>query len=92
MFKYNHDCPFEAFITNLHSYNNGKVIGKWHKFPSTEAQFNVTLSEIGIDDYRNEWFITDYDIYVDNLQDTVGSFSTFDELNTLAKKIIGIGT
>ena len=92
MFKYNHDCPFEAYITNFNSYNNGKHIGKWHKFPSTDEQFKATLSEIGIFDQNNEWFITDYDIYVDNIKDKVGSFSSFEELNTLAKEIIKIGT
>lgn len=29
MFKYNHDCPFEAYITNLNAYNEGKMIGEF---------------------------------------------------------------
>lgn len=92
MFKYNHDCPFEAYITNLNSYNNGKLIGKWLKFPSTEELFNKTLSEIGVDDKKRDWFISDYDIYVDNVKDKLGSFSSFDELNMLAREFIEIGT
>ena len=33
-FNYDHDCPFEAFITNLGKYNEGELIGEWLKFPT----------------------------------------------------------
>lgn len=92
MFKYNHDCPFEAYITNLKAYNNGVLIGSWLKFPSTEEQFNGVLSKIGIDNRYQEWFVSDYDIYVDNIDDKIGSFSSFEELNILAKEIIKADT
>ena len=75
MYKYNHDCPFEAFITNLHEYNNGKVIGKWLKFPANEIDFNNTLMEIGVNSRYREWFVSDYGFYVDGIKDKFSSFS-----------------
>ena len=32
-FAYDHDCPFEVFITNLGKYNEGNLVGEWVKFP-----------------------------------------------------------
>lgn len=28
-YEYDHDCPFEAFITNLGKYNEGELVGEW---------------------------------------------------------------
>ena len=28
-YEYDHDCPFEAYITNLGKYNEGELIGEW---------------------------------------------------------------
>lgn len=27
-YEYDHDCPFEAFITNLGKYNEGELVGR----------------------------------------------------------------
>lgn len=37
-FAYDHDCPFEVFITNLGKYNEGNLVGEWVKFPTTEEE------------------------------------------------------
>lgn len=34
-FEYDKDYPFAAFITNLGKYNEGELVGKWVKFPTT---------------------------------------------------------
>ena len=34
-YEYDHDCPFEAYITNLGKYNEGELVGEWVKFPTT---------------------------------------------------------
>ena len=34
-YEYGHDCPFEAYITNLGKYNEGELVGEWVKFPTT---------------------------------------------------------
>ena len=28
-YEYGHDCPFEAYITNLGKYNEGELVGEW---------------------------------------------------------------
>ena len=33
-YEYGHDCPFEAYITNLGKYNEGELVGEWVKFPT----------------------------------------------------------
>lgn len=72
-YEYDHDCPFEAFITNLGKYNEGELVGEWVKFPTTSEELQKVFERIGIgskDDFGNpyeEWFISDYDCYVDGL-------------------------
>ena len=47
-FNYDHDCPFEAFITNLGKYNEGELIGEWLKFPTTPEELQNVFERIGI--------------------------------------------
>ena len=67
-YAYDHDCPFEAFITNLGKYNEGALVGEWVKFPTTAEELQKVFERIGIgskDDFGHpyeEWFITDYRI------------------------------
>ena len=61
-YAYDHDCPFEAFITNLGKYNEGVLVGEWVKFPTTAEELGSK------DDFGHpyeEWFITDYRIMND---------------------------
>ena len=70
-YEYDHDCPFEAFITNLGKYNEGVLVGEWVKFPTTAEELQKVFERIGIgskDDFGHpyeEWFITDYRIMND---------------------------
>ena len=92
-FEYDKDCPFAAFITNLGKYNEGELVGEWVKFPTTAEEMKKVFDRIGIgqkDDFGNpyeEWFITDYDCYVDGLYDKLGEYESLDELNYLASKL-----
>lgn len=92
-YSYDHDCPFEAFITNLGKYNEGDLIGEWVKFPTTQEELQNVFDRIGIgskDAFGNpyeEWFITDYDCYVDGLYENLGEYESLDELNYLASKL-----
>lgn len=92
-YSYDHDCPFEAFITNLGKYNEGELVGEWVKFPSTQEELQNVFSRIGIgsqDVFGNtyeEWIITDYDCYVDGLYEKLGEYENLDELNYLASKM-----
>ena len=92
-YSYNKDYPFAAFITNLGKYNEGELVGEWVKFPTTAEELKEVFKRIGIgqkDDFGQpyeEWFITDYDCYVDGLYDKLGEYENLDELNYLASKL-----
>lgn len=92
-YEYDHDCPFEAFITNLGKYNEGELVGEWVKFPTTSEELQKVFERIGIgskDDFGNpyeEWFISDYDCYVDGLYEKLGEYENLDELNYLASTL-----
>lgn len=79
-YEYDHDCPFEAFITNLGKYNEGELVGEWVKFPTTSEELQKVFERIGIgskDEFGNpyeEWFISDYDCYVSGLYDKLGEY------------------
>ena len=92
-YDYDKDYPFAAFITNLGKYNEGALVGEWVKFPTTAEELKKVFERIGIgakDDFGQtyeEWFITDYDCYVDVLYDLLGEYANLDELNYLASKL-----
>ena len=80
-YDYDKDYPFAAFITNLGKYNEGALVGEWVKFPTTAEELKKVFERIGIgakDDFGQtyeEWFITDYDCYVDGLYDLLGEYA-----------------
>lgn len=77
-----------AFITNLGKYNEGKLIGKWLDFPTTQGEINKTLQEIGVDGVRyEEFFITDYESNISGLTESLGEYESLYALNYLAEKI-----
>ena len=92
-YDHDKDYPFAAFITNLGKYNEGELVGEWVKFPTTAEELKEVFKRIGIgqkDDFGHpyeEWFITDYDCYVDGLYSKLGEYENLDELNYLASKL-----
>ena len=92
-YDHDKDYPFAAFITNLGKYNEGELVGEWVKFPTTAEELKEVFKRIGIgqkDDFGQpyeEWFITDYDCYVDSLYSKLGEYESLDELNYLASKL-----
>ena len=92
-YDHDKDYPFAAFITNLGKYNEGELVGEWVKFPTTAEELKEVFKRIGIgqkDDFGQpyeEWFITDYDCYVDGLYGKLGEYENLDELNYLASKL-----
>ena len=92
-YDYDKDYPFAAFITNLGKYNEGALVGEWVKFPTTAEELKKVFERIGIGSKNEfgqtyeEWFITDYDCYVDGLYDLLGEYANLDELNYLASKL-----
>lgn len=89
-FGYGHNYPFAAYITNLGKYNEGVLVGEWLKFPATADDLKGVFERIGIgsrDEFGQvyeEWFISDYDCYVDGLYEKLGEYADLDSLNYLA--------
>lgn len=92
-YDHDKDYPFAAFITNLGKYNEGELVGEWVKFPTTTEELKEVFNRIGIgqkDDFGHpyeEWFIMDYDCYVDGLYSKLGEYENLDELNYIASKL-----
>ncbi|MGI6577250.1 MAG: antirestriction protein ArdA [Eubacteriales bacterium] len=92
-YEYDKDYPFAAFITNLGKYNEGELVGEWVKFPTTADEMKKVFERIGVgqaDEFGcvyEEWFVTDYDCYVDGLYDKLGEYVNLDELNYLASRL-----
>ena len=82
------DTPFEAYVTNLGKYNEGRLVGEFLKFPTTTEEVQALLKRIGIDGVRyEEIFITDYEVNISGLYDCLGEYESIDELNYLASLI-----
>ena len=68
-------------------------MGEWVKIPTTAEELKEVFKRIGIgqkDDFGQpyeEWFITDYDCYVDGLYSKLGEYENLDGLNYLASKL-----
>lgn len=76
---------FEAYVTNLGKYNEGRLVGEYLKFPTTTEEVQALLKRIGIDGVRyEEIFITDYEINISGLYGCLGEYESIDELNHLA--------
>ena len=76
---------FEAYITNLGKYNEGRLVGETLKSPATTEEVQALLKRIGVDGVRyEEIFITSFDGDVLGLYDHLGEYESIDELNHLA--------
>lgn len=94
MYENDSRYPFEAFITNLGEYVEGKFNGKWVGFPLTAEEMQHVLESIDIGKERDgvvyeEYFITDFEDHVgaQNIGYIAGEYPSLNELNYLAKQI-----
>ena len=79
---------FEAFVTNLGEYNEGRLIGEWVNFPLEKHEFYEVLERIGIDinEHYGKYFFTDYDYSgIPNLE--FGEYESYKSLNDIAEKL-----
>lgn len=75
----------KGFITNLGKYVEGELIGEWISFPITKKELKKVLDEIGINEYYEEYFITDYDgNYPSSVYDLLGEYTSIKTLNKIA--------
>ena len=79
----------KIYLTNLGRYNEGYLIGKWVKLPVEEKMLNEVLEAIGINEYYEEYFISDVeenDKFI-GLSEVVSEYSSVQALNKLAQRL-----
>ena len=77
----------KIYLTNLGRYNEGYLIGKWVKLPVSEDKLNEVLEAIGINEYYEEYFITDYENDIVGIGDVISEYSSVQALNELAQRL-----
>ena len=77
----------KIFLTNLGKYTEGYLIGKWVKLPVSEDKLNEVLEAIGINEYYEEYFITDCENDIIGLNDVISEYSSISVLNKLAQRL-----
>ena len=75
----------KIYLTNLGKYNEGYLIGEWVSLPVDDEELEEVKKRIGINEYYEEWFITDYETDIDGVE--VNEYSNIDTLNELAEKL-----
>ena len=78
----------KIFITNLGRYNEGYLVGKWVKLPVSEDKLDEVLKAIGINEYYEEFFISDFENErIIGLSEVVSEYSSVQALNKLAQRL-----
>lgn len=75
----------KIFLTNLGKYNEGILMGEWVKLPVDDGELESVMKRIGIRSGYEEYFITDYESSIANLQ--ISEFTSVNEANELARKL-----
>ena len=87
-YRYERSYPFAAFITNLGKYNEGCLVGEWVSFPLHQNIEDIFLRIGLLQKGYEEYFISDYDIYVEQLEAAMlGEFASIETLHELALRI-----
>lgn len=75
----------KIYLTNLGKYNEGYLIGEWVTLPVNDDELEEVKKRIGINEYYEEWFITDYESDIAGVE--IGEYSNIDELNEMAETL-----
>ena len=75
----------KIYLTNLGKFNAGILIGEWIKLPVDEDELESAMKRIGIRDGYEEYFITDYECSIANLQ--IEEYASVREVNELATRL-----
>ena len=73
------------YLTNLGRYNEGIFVGQWVTLPIDNEELEAIKQRIGINQYYEEMFITDYESDIDGV--SVGEYDNIEELNELAEAL-----
>ena len=77
----------KIFITNLGKYCEGYLVGKWVQLPISDDKLDEVLKQIGINEYYEEYFISDCENDIIGLSDVISEYSSISVLNKLAQRI-----
>ena len=77
----------KIFITNLGKYCEGYLVGKWVQLPISDDKLGEVLKQIGINEYYEEYFISDCENDIIGLSDVISEYSSISVLNKLAQRI-----
>ena len=83
----NGNRSMKVFITNLGRYNEGYLVGKWVKLPVDDETLDKVLTEIGINEQYEEYFITDHENEIVGIGDVISEYSSVAALNKLAQRL-----
>ena len=75
----------KIYLTNLGKYNEGVLMGEWVKLPVAEDELEAVMKRIGIRNGYEEYFITDYESSIANLQ--ISEYTSIGEVNELATRM-----
>lgn len=75
----------KIFLTNLGKYVDGYLVGEWVKLPVPKDKLNDILTRIGVDEHNEEYFITDFETTLANLE--ISEYASLYELNELAELV-----
>ena len=75
----------KIFLTNLGRYNEGILVGEWVKLPVDEDELEAVMKRIGIRNGYEEYFITDYESSIANLE--ISEYTSVGEVNELARQM-----
>lgn len=70
------------YLTNLGKYNEGYLIGEWVTLPIDDEALEAVKERIGINEYYEEMFITDYETDLNGFK--VNEYDDIDYLNEIA--------
>ena len=73
------------YLMNLSRYVFGQAVGQWIKLPISNEARQTVFEALGIDEENAEYFITDYESTLGNIN--ISEYSRLDELNEFAERL-----
>lgn len=74
-----------VYLTNLGKYVEGCLMGEWVQLPVPDDKLQEVLDRIGINDEYEEYFITDSESELSNME--ISQYASLSSLNELAERI-----
>lgn len=83
-------CIINVYLTNLGKYNEGELLGEWVELPITEEELTAVRDRIGINEFYEEVFLTDWESPFSEVNRIIGEFTSIEYLNEIAEQLSDI--